>query len=167
MKLLIPVGAIIFGSGFCCCSGDFLEGFKQGAEEAIHEAEQKEAGGSTAAPEGGAADGGGGTEVAAGALDGTCGRFKEMGVTAPAGSKVTMCTTDDSSTTLLVNTEVDTEAACKTFKGWVEGQGFTIQTEGTFGGTSSIVAHKDSDQLVIACMKVMGKNSVTLSLQKR
>ncbi len=165
MKLLIPVGAIVFGAGVCCCGGgDFAEGLKQGAQEAIEEAEQN------AAPSGDAPMAGAPVEapVAAGSkLDGACGRFAAMGVPDPGAAKVTICTTDSNNDTLIMNTTTDTAAACKVMKGWVDAQGFSVQSEGTFAGTSSIVAQKGSDQLVVACMEVMGKNSVTMTLQTR
>lgn len=168
MKLLLPVGAIMFGAGFCCCGGDALEGFKQGAEQAMEEAAQDAGAPTGMAVEEAPAPADAAAPAAAGAtLDGACGRFKTMGVTAPDGSKVTICTTDATSDTLIYNTEVGTEAACKLVKGWVGAQGFTIVTEGTFAGTSSIVAEKGSDQLVVACMQVMGKNSVTMTLNTR
>ncbi len=166
MKLLIPVGAIVFGAGVCCCGGgDFAEGLKQGAQEAMEEAAQ-EAGNAptTEAPMADAPVAASGTTSM---LDGACGRFAAMGVPSPGAAKVTICTTDASSDTLIMNTDIDTASACKIMKGWVDDKGFSIQSEGTFAGTSSIVASKGSDQLVVACMEVMGKNSVTMTMQTR
>lgn len=168
MKVLIPVGAIIVGSGFCCCSGEFLEGFKQGAQEAIQEAEQKQAEAEGTAVAGAEQPMAGSATAAPGtALEGACGRFKTMGITAPAGTKVTVCTTDSGSDSLILELGVDPESACKTFKGWAESNGFTVQSEGTFGGTSSVVAYSSTDQFVAGCMNVMGKDTATLSMQAK
>lgn len=172
MKLAIPVAAIAIASGACCCcSGEFFEGMQSGMEEAMQEQNgtsvtvTTEGGTTTTTTTGGGA---GGAAPAGDALDGACGRFKSMGLTAPAGTKVTICTTDEASgDTIVTTTDVEPEAACKHFAAWGTSQGYTTDTEGSFGGTSSVIQSKGSDQLVIACMKIMGKNNATMTLSAR
>jgi len=170
VKLALPVATIAIASGTCCCcGGDFFQGMQSGFEEAMQGQDGTEV---TVTADGGddAPAGGGGGVVSAGgtALEGACGRFKEMGITAPAGTKVTICTTDPGSgDSLIATTEAGPDDACKHFAAWGTSQGFSTDTESTFGGSHSVLQSKGSDQLVIACLTIMGKNNATMTLSPR
>lgn len=167
MKLLLPVGAIIFGSGFCCCSGEFFEGFKKGAEEAVERAQSGQAVEAPIAPVEPAGPGMAAPAAPGGTskLEGACGSFAGLGVTAPTGAKMTLCTADPSGDTLIFTSPVDTAATCAGLKDWAVAAGFTVKSDGNFAGTSSIVAERGSEELVIGCTNVLGNNSVTMALR--
>lgn len=167
MKLLIPVGAITLGAGVCCCGDipEFVKGMQSGMEEGI--AAQQ---GTDAPP---VLSGEGGTAVVSGAppsstaVSGSCGRFKDWGLTGPEGATVTICTTGDGNDTLIMNSTISPADSCKSIKTWADGAGFTLQTESTFGGTSALIMEKGGDQLTVGCMEVMGKNTVSLTLSAK
>lgn len=167
MKLMVPVVGIMFASGICCC-GDFLtNAVKEGVEKGMEAAGQQastgtEAGPTSTAPEVTVSSGGGGGGLVT--VDGACGPFKDMGVKAPSGFSIMVCSNTGSSSSLVMQGSGDPIELCKPLKGWVESQGYSITAAAAMSGTSSIVARKGGQNFVVACTDSTGQTLVSYSL---
>ncbi|MFZ5480402.1 MAG: hypothetical protein ACOZNI_26800 [Myxococcota bacterium] len=168
MKLLFPVTGIVVLSGVCCC-GDFMEGFEEGMEIGM----KADGEGSEVTVSQEMADGTkvtsstteGGTLEAT--LGGSCGRYKDWGMSAPSGWSVQACSDDGTNGGLTMNGGSDPSAACKDLKGWATGKGFSVSMENEMAGTTSIILEKDATRMTMACTSMGGMNNVSIALSPK
>ena len=173
MKLAVPAAVIVFASGMCCCcGGDWMDE----AREQIEREMGAQSGASSSSEEISASSDGTTVTVTTSepsssgddgyvAVSGVCGPFKTMGVKAPAGFSVMVCSDQGPNSSLILTGSGDPVAACKPLKAWVEGLGFEVQASANMGGTSSIVSQKPGGaHFTIACTNATGPTLITLAL---
>lgn len=156
MKLFLPLGAIFFAAASCCCCGDF------GSELSSMGIDIPGAG--TPAVSIGGSSGTQAAPAAGGAvLAGTCGRFKSDSLTAPSGMTVMVCSEGGGADSIVLSGSGDPGEACKTIKGWAEGQGWATEFDTQASGTHAVTLKKATERLVIGCTSMAGQTTVSVS----
>lgn len=154
MKLFLPLGAILFAAASCCCCGDLGgEIAKLGVAVPGVDATSVTV----------SASGDGGTVTTGSVLAGTCGRFKEGGLTAPSGMSVMVCSEGGGADSIVLSGSADPASACKVVKGWAEGQGWSTEYDTNASGTYAVTMKKGSERLVIGCLEMAGQTTVSVS----
>jgi hypothetical protein len=164
MKLMVPVAGMFVAAGACCCCGG-------GDMESMLEEMQNQSGGAAMddikIEEPSEASGSGGGSVGGGSTEGTCGRFKDDGLTIPSGLSVLSCATMGSTESIVMQGSGAPGEVCKPIKAWATGAGWSVTTEAAMGDTTSIIL-KDSNnkQLTVACTNMTGQTTVSLSISQ-
>ena len=157
MKLFLPLGAILFAAASCCCCGDF------GNELSGLGIDIPSGDGATVT-----VTGDGGTSATASSaggsvLAGTCGRFKDGGLTAPSGMSVMVCSEGGGADSIVLSGSSDPGDSCKVVKGWAEGQGWSTEYDTEASGTHAVTMKKGTERLVIGCTSMAGQTTVSVS----
>lgn len=167
MKVLAPVGTLVVAAISCCCCGGDLESL-------INDLEREVGGGSfselTVGEDGEdvvdgddvAEKGGGG----GGSTEGLCGTFKDAGMTVPDGVRVVTCATMGGTESVVMQGSADPKASCVPLKDWATGAGWSVTTEASIVGTTSVILKKDGKQLTLACTDQTGQTTVSVSISQ-
>ena len=159
MKVLVPVAAMIVAVGSCCCCGGDIQGLLEDIERQVNGS------GEAVVDEGGDEQpdlGGGG----GGSTEGLCGTFKDAGMTVPSGLSVVSCATMGSTEAVVMQGSADPKAACAPLKEWATGAGWSVTTEASIVGTTSIIFKRDDKQLTLACTDQTGQTTVSASISQ-
>lgn len=158
MKLLLPVSAIVIAAGFCCCcGGDDMT--SQLSELGVPTDGMPALGDAPAADAGGGAASGGGV-----ALAGTCGKFKEKGLTAPSGASVMVCSEGGGNDSIVLSGGGAPADTCKTIKAWAEGVGYTTEFDTNAAGTWAVTMKGSTDRLTIGCTEMAGSTTTSVTV---
>ncbi len=155
VKLLLPVSVIVFAAGACCCCGsDMTSQLEELGVPADAIPSEGSSGSADAAP------------VAAGgaSLAGTCGKFKEKGLTAPSGSSVMVCSEGGGNDSIVISGGGTPEEVCKSVKAWAEGAGYTTEFDTNAAGTWAVTMKGASDRLTIGCTEMAGSTTSSVSV---
>lgn len=179
MKLVVPLAGIVIGSGICCCCGggdmtEMLNGMKSKVEEEVTAAQGgtttttvTDGTGTVTTTNGGITATSEGATTAVGSIAGLCGRFATMGIQAPAGFSIMVCSDGGAgSASLILTGSGDPTEVCKPFKGWITQQGYDIQADVGFGGTYSITSRKGAENLAVACTNATGPTLITIAVSQ-
>lgn len=171
MKLVVPVTAMMVGTGFCCCCGGGdgdqvsinLDG--DAMDRLIHEVKSKVGSGDSAADQDDADQGGGGASAAGvtGMAAGTCGIFKSTRFVAPSGFKVKLCTEAAQNDAIILEGAGTPADACAVAKTWAKEEGYSIVAESDAAGTIGIYATKGDHSLSVGCNTVLGQTVLTVA----
>lgn len=154
--VLLPVATITVLAAACCCCGDYasqLEGLGIDVPDegtTVTVTEEGAAATTTAAPSG---------EV----LAGTCGRFKEMSLKAPAGMTVLVCSEGGGADSITLSGGSDPGGACKVLKDWATAAGYEVEVDANAMGSYTTTLKKGTDHLSVVCTDLMGSTTATLS----
>lgn len=159
MKLLLPVSTIVIAAGFCCCcGGDDVT--SQLSELGVPTDAIPVTGGGDATAEAPAeAPAGGGS-----ALAGTCGKFKEKGMTAPAGASVMVCSEGGGNDSIVLSGGGSPADTCKGIKAWAEGAGYTTEFDTNAAGTWAVTMKGATDRLTIGCTEMAGSTTTSVTV---
>lgn len=156
MKILLPVATIVFAGGICCCGdlGSQLEALSGGGNEININVngDGTTTDATTAAPSTGSV------------LAGTCGKFKELSLSAPSGMSVMVCSEGGGNDSIVLSGGGDPSDVCKALKGWAEGQGFTTEFDVNSSGTYAVTLKKGSDRMSLGCTSMAGQTTASIAL---
>lgn len=151
VKLLLPVSAMAFAAGACCCCGEDLTSTLTELGAPSEPVEVSDSPGTPAA-----------LAVGSGPLVGACGKFRTL--TAAPGTTVQVCTEGGGSDSITMQSKSTPQDSCTAVKAWATAAGYAIEFDTEAMGTWATTLTGSGERMAIACTAATGKTTVIISV---